>query len=302
MAAGCPAPQKHAPDDDRLGEPLLPGLLRLHRLGPVQRLRPRAMAALHHHLAPHPGPPHRNDQQGPRRPAPGLLRQGRRVPAARRGPLPRHHPARRPRRTQHSPARLGHPRPAHRRHRPGRRRRPPRDSRRRRPPGADSGLGPRTRHPARHHHWGPDRRKVAAYVAKYATKAAECTGTLDRRITAADRLADLPIREHARRLISECLRLGRLPELGSLRLAAWAHMLGFRGHFSTKSRAYSTTFSALRAERVQHQREHATADGLWPDPDSDTVIVLSEWRFTGRGYPSITPHLDSPAGGNDPWT
>ena len=34
--------------------------------------------------------------------------------------------------------------------------------------------------------------KVAAYVAKYATKAAECTGTLDRRITPADQLADLP--------------------------------------------------------------------------------------------------------------
>ena len=74
--------------------------------------------------------------------------------------------------------------------------------------------------------------KVAAYVAKYATKAAECTGTVDRRITAADRLADLPIREHARRLIAECFRLGRLPELGSLRLAAWAHMLGFRGHYA----------------------------------------------------------------------
>jgi hypothetical protein len=49
--------------------------------------------------------------------------------------------------------------------------------------------------------------KVAAYVAKYATKAAECTGTLDRRLTSTDRLADLPIREHARRLIAECLRL-----------------------------------------------------------------------------------------------
>ena len=30
--------------------------------------------------------------------------------------------------------------------------------------------------------------KVAAYVAKYATKAAECTGTLDRRVTPADQL------------------------------------------------------------------------------------------------------------------
>jgi hypothetical protein len=43
--------------------------------------------------------------------------------------------------------------------------------------------------------------KVAAYVAKYATKAAECTGTLDRRLTPADRLTDLPIRDHARRHI-----------------------------------------------------------------------------------------------------
>src|SRR5262249_42535474 len=87
--------------------------------------------------------------------------------------------------------------------------------------------------------------KVAGYVAKYATKAAECTGTLDRRITPDDRLADLPVRDHARRLIAECLRLGKLAQLGGLRLAAWAHMLGFRGHLSTKSRAYSTPMSPL---------------------------------------------------------
>ena len=37
----------------------LPGLLRLHRLGPVQRLRPRAVAPLHHHPAPGPRPPPR---------------------------------------------------------------------------------------------------------------------------------------------------------------------------------------------------------------------------------------------------
>ena len=90
--------------------------------------------------------------------------------------------------------------------------------------------------------------KVAGYVAKYATKAAECTGTLDRRITSGYRLADLPVREHARRHIAACLRLGELPQLKELRLAAWAHMLGFRGHFSTKSRAYSITLGALRAD------------------------------------------------------
>jgi hypothetical protein len=78
--------------------------------------------------------------------------------------------------------------------------------------------------------------KVAAYVAKYATKAAECAGTLDRRISPADQLDTLPIREHARRHIAECIRLSKIPSLEHLRLAAWAHMLGFSGHFSTKSR------------------------------------------------------------------
>ncbi len=126
--------------------------------------------------------------------------------------------------------------------------------------------------------------KVAAYVAKYATKAAECTGTLDRRITPADRLADLPIREHARRLIAECLRLGRLSPLDDLRLTAWAHMLGFRGHFSTKSRRYSTTLTALRAERAQHQRETGATTSLWPVPDDDTTLVIGHWQFVGQDH------------------
>src|SRR5690606_18355073 len=93
---------------------------------------------------------------------------------------------------------------------------------------------------------------VAAYIAKYATKAAECVGTLDRRIAPAEDLDALPIREHARRLIAECLRLGSFEELADLRLIQWAHMLGFRGHFSTKSRRYSTTLGALRAARADH--------------------------------------------------
>lgn len=118
--------------------------------------------------------------------------------------------------------------------------------------------------------------RVAAYVAKYATKAAECTGTLDRRLASADQLDALPLRHHVRRLIATCLRLGSLPGLEDLRLAAWAHMLGFRGHFSTKSRRYSTTFSALRAERAQHQREHATTDTLWATYD-DNTLVLAKW-------------------------
>ena len=98
--------------------------------------------------------------------------------------------------------------------------------------------------------------KVAAYVAKYTTKAAEYTGTLDRRVTPSDRLADLPVRDHARRHIAACLRLGKLPQLSGLRLAAWADMLGFRGHFSTKSRDYSITRSPPAMQR-KHARKQA---------------------------------------------
>ncbi|MEU7493620.1 replication initiator, partial [Streptomyces fradiae] len=69
--------------------------------------------------------------------------------------------------------------------------------------------------------------------------------------------------------------------------------LGFRGHFSTKSRAYSTTFGALRKERADHNeaaaRERAAETGH-PLPDPDTVLVLSHWRFAGTGL-TAAEHL-----------
>ena len=87
-------------------------------------------------------------------------------------------------------------------------------------------------------------------------------------------------------MILTCWRLGALPELEDLRLRKWAHMLGFRGHFSTKSRAYSVTLGALRQARADHNealaRERAAEAGH-PLPDPDTVLVLSHWRFAGTG-------------------
>jgi hypothetical protein len=128
---------------------------------------------------------------------------------------------------------------------------------------------------------------VAGYIAKYSTKAAECVGTLDRRIRATDDINDLPVTAHARRLIAECLRLGGLVELRDLRLIEWAHMLGFRGHFSTKSRRYSTTLGALRTARAAHnQREHEITTGRLPFDGEDQVLVVAHWRYLGQG---ITP-------------
>ncbi|MFF4442013.1 replication initiator [Streptomyces sp. NPDC001621] len=150
-------------------------------------------------------------------------------------------------------------------------------------------------------------RAVAAYIAKYATKGAETAGTLDRPIR--NPITDLigsGVTDHARRMILTCWHLGALPELEDLRLRKWAHMLGFRGHFSTKSRAYSVTLGALRQERADHNealaRERAAEAGH-PLPDPDTVLVLSHWVFAGTGLTAaehlITHGSSAPAGQAD---
>ncbi|MGI5285818.1 replication initiator [Nonomuraea polychroma] len=125
---------------------------------------------------------------------------------------------------------------------------------------------------------------VAGYIAKYATKAAECVGTLDRRINPLDNLEAFGLRAHARHLITTCLELGAIRELAELRLADWAHMLGFRGHFSTRSRRYSTTLGQLRAAREHHARDTEITTGRLPLFEEDTVLVVSEWEYAGKGH------------------
>ncbi|MEV4919017.1 replication initiator protein RepSA [Streptomyces tirandamycinicus] len=124
---------------------------------------------------------------------------------------------------------------------------------------------------------------VASYVAKYATKAAETTGTVDRRIGNREALVLLEVPDHPRRLIEACFDLdAAYPDR---RLRAWAHMLGFRGHFSSKSRRYSTTLGALRQVRADYRAAQQRAELGLPDPDQDpTVLVLADWRFAGQGH------------------
>jgi replication initiator protein RepSA len=133
--------------------------------------------------------------------------------------------------------------------------------------------------------------QVAGYIAKYATKATESFGSgLDRRLTDAadlDRLDQLPA--HVAELVRSCWALGGHPELDSLRLRAWAHMLGFRGHWSTKSRRYSTTFTVLRRARVAFAKRRRARDGIpldaWGRPEDDqAVIVVASWVYVGAGY------------------
>ncbi|MFF3451522.1 replication initiator [Streptomyces sp. NPDC002667] len=122
---------------------------------------------------------------------------------------------------------------------------------------------------------------VASYIAKYATKGAEtATGALDRPLKFLAELAQLDVSDHARRLIRMAWMLGARKELGELRLRAWAHMLGFRGHFSTKSRRYSTTLGALRDARAEWRRAQAAEI---TEDEPDTTLVLSHWVFAGIG-------------------
>jgi hypothetical protein len=132
--------------------------------------------------------------------------------------------------------------------------------------------------------------QVAGYIAKYATKATESFGAgLDRRIAAddLDRLDKLPV--HVAELVRAAWELGGLPELEGLRLRAWAHMLGFRGHWSTKSRRYSTTFTVLRRARVQFAKRRRARDGVpldaWGRPEDDQAVVVAAcWVYGGSGY------------------
>jgi hypothetical protein len=133
--------------------------------------------------------------------------------------------------------------------------------------------------------------QVAGYIAKYATKATEALGvTLDHRISEAD-LEELEVPAHVAELVRACFELGARPGLAGLRLCKWAHMLGFGGHFSSKSRLYSTTLGALRRARVAYAIRRRRGDTLpldaWSRPEDDqAVIAIASWIYLGSGYQS----------------
>ena len=58
-------------------------------------------------------------------------------------------------------------------------------------------------------------------------------------------------------------------------------MLGYRGHFATKSRRYSTTMRALRAARRDwHRRQHPQAQAY----RDTTIVTETELEWAGRGW------------------
>src|SRR5690606_30784365 len=118
-------PLRHPPRPRRAGtgHRPRPGHLRLRGRRTVQQPRRTALATLHHPPTAGTGSPRRPLPKPARRPLPRLIRQGRGVPEARCDPLSRRGPPRRPQRSGHGTALLGH-RAATRRRDPRRRRAP----------------------------------------------------------------------------------------------------------------------------------------------------------------------------------
>jgi hypothetical protein len=121
---------------------------------------------------------------------------------------------------------------------------------------------------------------AARYIAKYATKSAEHFGLGHHRIT-PEALPLLDVTDHVNRLVCVAWQLGEHPAYQGVH--RWVHMIGFRGHFASKSRRYSTTLGAIRGERRAYRQQQA-AEHARELLDEDTTLVVSHWEFTGLGY------------------
>lgn len=118
-------------------------------------------------------------------------------------------------------------------------------------------------------------RAVAAYIAKYATKATE-----DLEPTGAGR-------DHIKRIKSSVRELtARVDPEGTYgQLHRWEGMLGFRGHFSTKSRRYSVTLGSLRGARRTWRLKHLLAKTKpTEDISPGEVLVIGSWSYVGMGW------------------
>jgi hypothetical protein len=129
---------------------------------------------------------------------------------------------------------------------------------------------------------------VGNYIAKYATKALDAPGLPQQSLRSSQDMAGLRCHRHYRQMIETAWKLGGgglTP--GRTRLCKWAHTLGHGGHFLTKSRRYSVTFSQLRRARTEHrkQRHPGGQRDPWGRPlDHTVVLIIENWTYAGTGY------------------
>jgi hypothetical protein len=138
-----------------------------------------------------------------------------------------------------------------------------------------------------------DAAAVANYIAKYATKTLHAPGVPDTRIRHASEIPVLRCSAHYRAMVTTAWDLGARQATGDPRFRQWAHMLGYGGHFLTKSRRYSVTFGQLRAARTSFRRAERHPGGErdpWGRPlDETVVLVLSTWTYAGTDHSATTP-------------
>ena len=132
---------------------------------------------------------------------------------------------------------------------------------------------------------------VANYIAKYATKTLTAPGLPSSPAAEPGRgrdpalLSPLPADDH-HRLAARPPRHDR-----QARFRAWAHMLGYGGHFLTKSRRYSVTFGQLRAARADHRRATRPSDpgrDAWGRPLDETVVLVLTITSAATPEPAAT--------------
>lgn len=129
--------------------------------------------------------------------------------------------------------------------------------------------------------------QVAGYLAKYSTKSASDD-------VAADNAHHARLRETVHNLGIRAIQSGN--EDYRL-LLKWEHLLGFRGHFATKSRRYLVALGALRRARrraraliAKHRVEGRRLDlasmeaDLLADDAEETTLVIGHWRYAGTGW------------------
>ncbi len=127
--------------------------------------------------------------------------------------------------------------------------------------------------------------QVAGYLAKYATK------------TASDDI-DLT-NSHCRRLRATLSSIPTDADSPYRLVSKWVQMLGFRGHFSTKSRVWSITLTKLRRARRRYSRLKQQDDArlahldtadlealLLADHDIETTLIVGNWTYQGTGWTS----------------
>jgi hypothetical protein len=75
-----------------------------------------------------------------------------------------------------------------------------------------------------------------------------------------------------------------VPASPYLKLRRWAHMLGYGGHFLTKSRRYSITFAMLRDQRVTFRRAQSSGPETVAPQQEPTTLVVNFLEFVGAGW------------------